>query len=408
MKNLCVLPFIHTLILPDGDINLCCNAKIEDGMPSVTDNLDNILNNPRHIEIRKQMLAGDKPKACSQCWTNESMGVKSYRQKNNFTYMKYFPKVLLTNKDTGEINAGVKYFDVRFNNTCNYKCVMCSSSFSSLWASDEKKLIPIISDGPLKHEMTQRTVLYNKESFKWSKDIEIVQSIIKSAPSLNRIHFAGGEPLLSEHHTFLIQELIKLDLAKNLFLSYNTNGELIDDNLLSLWSHFKQVKIFYSVDNIGDRNNYIRFPSVWKEHEDRLDYINNNTPKNIQWRLLSAISLLNVAYIPEMADWKLSKNYKRIHNNFFDGNLFHTSPVIYPQFLNSNVLPIDIKDQIKEKIIKFSNTQNYKKIIEESINVMYSDDKSNLLGQTKEYLYGLDSIRKTDFKKTFPILKDLF
>jgi MoaA/NifB/PqqE/SkfB family radical SAM enzyme len=408
MTNLCILPFIHTLILPDGDINLCCNGKIDENMPSVSDNLNNILNNPRHMAVRKEMLEGGKPKACSQCWENESMKVKSYRQKNNLTYMKYFPKIFHTDKLTGEIDAGVKYFDVRFNNTCNYKCVMCSSSFSSLWIDDEKKLIPIINDDSLKYTITQRAETYDKESFKWSQDVEIVQSIINSAPSLDRIHFAGGEPLLSKHHKFLIQELIRLKLAPNLFLSYNTNGELIDHELLNLWSQFKHVKVFYSLDSIGDKNDYIRFPSVWKGHESRLDYIESETPKNVSWRLLSAISLLNVAYIPEMADWKLTKNYKNIHNTFFDGNLFHTSPVIYPQFLNSNVLPIEIKDQVKEKIIKFSSNRNYKKIVQESINIMYSYDKSELLTQTKEYLNGLDSIRKTDFKKTFPILKDLF
>lgn len=399
---------MHTLILPDGNISLCCNGKIEEEMPSVTDNLHNILNNPLHMAVRKEMLEGDKPKSCSQCWDNESLGIKSYRQMQNMTYIKYFPRVLLTNKTTGNINLGVKYFDVRFNNTCNYKCVMCTSSYSSLWIDDEKKLIPIINDTNLKNELSNRQNKYDKESFKWSQDGEIVKSIINTAHTLERIHFAGGEPLLSKHHTFLIKELIRLKMAPKLFLSYNTNGELIDGELLSLWSHFKRVKIFYSLDSIEDKNDYIRFPSVWKEHENRLDYIDSETPKNIDWKLLSTVSLLNIAYIPEMTDWKLSKKYKNVHNNFLDGNLFHTSYVRYPTYLSSNVLPIEVKDQIKEKILKFSNTRPYKHIAEEAINVMYSDNKSELLTQTKEYLYGLDSIRKTDFKKTFPILKDLF
>jgi molybdenum cofactor biosynthesis enzyme MoaA len=408
MKNLCILPFMHTLILPDGDINLCCNGKIDENMPSVSDNLNNILNNPRHMAVRKEMLEGGKPKACSQCWDNESLGMQSYRQMQNMTYVKYFPRVLLTNKTTGNINLGVKYFDVRFNNTCNYKCVMCTSSFSSLWIDDEKKLIPIVSNNNLKNELTDRQNNYDRESFKWSQDGEIVKSIINTAHTLERIHFAGGEPLLSKHHTFLIKELIRLKLAHKLFLSYNTNGELINDELLSLWSHFKRVKIFYSLDSIREKNDYIRFPSVWEEHETRLDHIDSETPKNIDWKLLSTVSLLNVAYIPEMTEWKLSKNYKNIHNNFLDGNLFHTSYVRYPNYLSSNVLPLEIKSQIKEKIIKSHKSRHYKKIASDAINVMCSDDKSDLLTQTKEYLNGLDSIRKTDFKKTFPILKDLF
>jgi hypothetical protein len=108
-----------------------------------------------------------------------------------------------------------------------------------------------------------------------------------------------------------------------------------------------------------------------------------------------------------MADWKLSKNYKNIHNNLLDGNLFHACPLEYPKYLNSNILPLDLKNSIKQKLLGFSNTRSYTQIARECINFMYKDDRSNLLPQTIEYLEGLDTIRGTNFKKVFPILQNV-
>lgn len=406
MKNICVLPFMHTLILPNGDINLCCNSIITDTLPSVTDSVSNILNNAHHVEVRKQMLAGMQPSSCGKCWNAERLGIKSYRQQQNFTYMSYFPRTLFANKN-GQLNSGVKFFDVRFNNTCNLKCVMCSSDYSSSWVDDEKKLIPILQDSQLKDHFIHRSEQYDKEVFKWSKDADIVNAIIANASSLERLHFAGGEPLLSKQHIVLIKELIKLKLAPRLFLSYNTNGEFIDNELLSLWSHFKRVKIFYSLDGIGDHNDYIRFPSKWKDHETRLDFLDSATPKNVDWRLLTTVSALNIAYMPELADWKLTKNYKNIHNNFLDGNLFHASLLETPNYLNSTVLPLTVKEDIKQKLLGFTNSRSYNRIANDCINFMCDKDDSNLLPNMKEYLNGIDSIRGTDFKKTFPILQNL-
>ena len=407
MKKICILPFMHTLILPNGSINLCCNSKVHDSLPTVQDGVDDILNNPLHTKVRKEMLAGEQPDECNKCWTNEELDIRSYRQQQNLTYMKYFPRILIANKD-GSSSSGVKFFDVRFNNTCNLKCVMCSSDYSSSWAEDEKNLIPIIEHTSLKEHFMHRHNHYNKESFKWGHDEEIVASIMSNASTIERLHFAGGEPLISKQHNILIKELIRLNIASKLYLSYNTNGEFINEETLSLWSHFKKVKVFYSIDSIKDKNEYIRYPSKWNLHESRLDWLDKETPTNISWRLLSTISALNIAYIPEMADWKLSKKYKNIHNNILDGNLFHACPLEHPKYLASNVLPMDIKEIIKEKLFKFSNTRSYKKIATECINFMYSKDQEILLPELIEYLTGLDKLRGTNFRTAFPILKDLF
>ncbi len=411
MKKICVLPFMHTLVLPNGDITLCCNSEVREGMPNVTDEgLDNILNNPHHIKIREEMLAGKQPDICRRCWDNEKLGIKSYRQQQNFTYLKYFPRILSTNK-TGEISAGVKYLDVRFNNTCNLKCVMCSSSYSSAWQQDEQTLVHLIKDDALNGELKYRINNYDKESFKWSRDEDILQAIIKNAHSLERIHFAGGEPLLAKQHNVLLKELIRLGLSSKLFLSYNTNGEFVEQETLDIWSHFKRVKVFYSIDHIEDKNEYIRFPSKWNIHVDKFKLIEENNPKNVDWRIASTISALNIYYLPEFIEWKISQDFKHIHNNWMDGRLLYANILEYPKYMNMNVLPDEVKADIINKLETFKVPSKYKRHYTDIANAMknYISNESHTehLPVLKEYLEGLDSIRGTDFRKTFPILADV-
>ncbi len=411
MKKICVLPFMHTLVLPNGDITLCCNSEVREGMPNVADaGLDNILNNEHHKHIRAEMLAGRQPDICRRCWDNEKLGIKSYRQQQNFTYLKYFPRILST-KLNGEMSVGVKYLDVRFNNTCNLKCVMCSSSYSSAWRDDEQQLVHLIKDDALNGELKYRINNYDKEAFKWAKDEEILQTIIKNAGSLERIHFAGGEPLLAKQHDVLLKELIRLGLAQKLFLSYNTNGEFITQTTLDMWSHFKRVKVFYSLDDIEDRNEYIRHPSKWNTHVEKFLLIEENNPKNVDWRIASTTSVLNVAYLPEFIDWKISQNFKHIHNSWLDGRLLYANILEYPKHLNMNILPDEIKQDIIHKLENYKVPKKYDKhyssIVYTMRNYMNNESHTEYIPVMKEYLEGLDRIRGTDFRKTFPILADL-
>jgi organic radical activating enzyme len=408
MKKICILPFMHTLVLPNGDITLCCNSEVREGMPNVAnEGLDNILNNEHHKHIRSEMLAGKQPDICRRCWDNEKLHMRSYREQQNVTYLKYFPRLLTTKKD-GTINEGVKYLDVRFNNTCNLKCVMCSSSYSSAWQEDEKVLVNLIGDDALNGELKYRINNYDKESFKWSRDEEILQTIIKNAHSLERIHFAGGEPLLAKQHDVLLKELIQLGMASKLFLSYNSNGEFITQQTLDLWSHFKRVKVFYSLDDIGERNEYIRYPSKWSTHVDKFKLIEENNPKNVDWRIAATISVLNVAYIPEFIEWKISQNFKHIHNSWMDGRLIYANILEYPKYLNMNVLPNNIKDDIIHKLETYQVPKKYKKHYESIVynmrNYIYNESHTEQLPVLAEYLEGLDMIRGTDFRKIFPNL----
>jgi MoaA/NifB/PqqE/SkfB family radical SAM enzyme len=401
------------MVEPDGNIQLCCNSVKKDDPANIV-NLDvsNILNNHVHTRVRKDMLEGKLPSECERCWKSEELGIKSFRQQQNLTYLKYFPK-MLNSSSAGKISSGVKYLDVRFNNTCNLKCVMCSSGYSSLWVEEEKTLQPLLTSEEVINDISSKISFYDKDRFKWGKDTDIVNTILKNASTLERLHFAGGEPLLSKQHNELLKDLIGIGVAKQLFLSYNTNGEYITEELLELWGQFKKVKIFYSLDHIEDKNEYIRFPSKWKTVQEKFELIESCSPNNIHWRISSTLSALNVAYLPEFVEWKIEQNFKKIHSRYIDGKLFHGTLLEYPKYLNPDVLPLEVKEQIRSKFnnyrlqVPLAYRRGYDKLVRDTTNFMFSSDNSHRLPALKDYLEGLDKIRGTSFRETFPIFKGI-
>ena len=112
-----------------------------------------------------------------------------------------------------------------------------------------------------------------KEGFK--------QDLYNQIPFLKRVTIAGGEPLLiKEHHSFL-EECINQKEAHHISLHYHTNGTVLGSDLFDKWKHFESVIVFISLDDIGGRNRYIRYPCSWKRIEKNIEMIDKESPKNV-------------------------------------------------------------------------------------------------------------------------------
>ena len=67
-------------------------------------------------------------------------------------------------------------------------------------------------------------------------------------------------PLIKRHFDIL-QTLVDKGRAKDISISYNTNGSIYPKDYIDLWKQFKSVQVFFSVDGVGERFNYIRHPN---------------------------------------------------------------------------------------------------------------------------------------------------
>lgn len=442
-KTFCVLPWIHFATRPNGDMRLCCNAnssgagvdhaiglvKNETGKPANfgKETPMSAWNNDYMRSVRTNMLSGNIPKSCKKCFDEESKGVSSKRIWETGTWVDEgvdLTELVHQTAADGTIPEKLLYLDLRLGHTCNLKCVMCSPHDSSQWVSDYKKIFPLIKNDEIKYQIQWDRKQFNNF---WHENPEFWKEIYNQIPNLKQVYFAGGEPLMIKEHKTFLKEIIRRGYADKILIRYNTNALLLDDEILKIWSYFKKVKIGVSIDAVGDKNYYIRFPTDWSTVEKNLRIL-DNTSDNIQVSIATAIQILNIKHLHELAKWKISQNYKKINfENVIDGiqaggGIINMHLLYIPTFLSIRCLPEEDKIIVRKNFAEFANWMylNYRqdedfwkhnpygwKRWQAILNFMDAEDHTHLLPAFKEYIENLEKIRNTDFKKTFPELKHL-
>ncbi len=439
----CVLPWIHLATRPNGDMRLCCTAnasgagtdheiglvKMEDGRPAnfARNTPLEAFNNTYMKSVRTTMLRGEIPASCKGCFDEEAQGIVSKRIWETATWQNDegidIQELIQQTDEDGTVPEQLTYLDLRLGHTCNIKCIMCSPHDSSKWIGDWKKLIPILKDESVKQQMT-----WDKKEFNnfWYEKGLFWDEIYAQIPNLRQVYFAGGEPLMIKEHKLFIKEIIRQGYQDKILLRYNSNGILVDNELIDLWSKFRKVKFAVSVDASYERDDYIRFPTKFADVERTLHML-DNTPDNIHVSIATAIQIFNIKHIPDFLKWKVQSNFKKmnvglIHGQVMGGGLVNAHLVHIPTFLNITILPEADKQEIRERFAELKlwlwdhytkdddfwlhNPKGWRQW-EGLLKHMDSKDNSHLLPGFKEYVNKLDSIRHLDAAKIFPELAHL-
>jgi len=442
-QTFCVLPWIHFATRPNGDMRLCCNSnssgagfdheiglvKNETGRPANfgTETPMSAWNNDYMRSVRTTMMEGNIPRSCNKCFDEEHKGVVSKRMWETGTWVEDgidIPELIAQTQEDGTVPEQLVYLDLRLGHTCNLKCIMCSPHDSSQWVGDHKKVFPLFQHSELKTQMS-----WDKKSFNnfWHENPDFWKEMYAQIPNLKQVYFAGGEPLMIREHKWFLEEIIRQGYADKILIRYNTNGLLVDDEIIDLWSKFKKVKVGFSIDAVGDRNWYIRYPSEWAIIEKNLHRL-DNTPDNIHVSIATAIQILNVKHLADFARWKVIQNFKKI--NFGNvtggiqagGGIFNMHLLYIPTFLSIRCLPESDKQEVRRSFADLANWlhENYRqdedfwkhnpygwKRWQAVLDFMDAEDHTDLLPAFKEYINVMDSQRKLNFKETFPELAHL-
>jgi len=440
----CVLPWIHVATRPNGDARLCCgsnasqatngildagNIKKENGEPANfgKENLYSAINNEYMRNVRTTMLAGDIPLSCTKCFEEEANGMISKRLWESFWWQEEegtsFEDLISETSDDGTIPNKVEYLDLRLGHTCNLKCVMCTPNDSSRWTQDYDKLIATTSDPQIHKQVNFDASKFNN---KWYERPELWNEIFQQIPNIKQLYFAGGEPLMIKEHRKLLEEVIRQGYANQITLRYNSNGTLVEDWILELWSHFKQVKYGFSIDDIEDRNHYIRYPTKWQTIVDTLHKL-DKTPDNIVVSIACAVQVFNILHVTEFAKWVISQNFQKINKSVYQGvetggGIISMHLLYIPTFLSARILPQEDKAKLRDKFLEFKDWlwNNYRqdddfwkynpngwKRWEGLLSFVEAEDHSNLLTTFKQYVDSLDRIRGLNAKEIFPELEHL-
>ena len=413
-KTFCILPWVHTATYTDGTALLCCVASPDSGLNLNTSTINDVKNSDYFKNARKTLLSGDKFSACSVCYKEEAVGVKSHRLNENRLWDTLLTKELVdeivknTHED-GTIDNDLYTLDFRLGNTCNLACVMCRPQDSSKWLNEAKKLSNEL-ETDAKWDWKHKSQI-DLSKFEWYKRKEFLEDFYESCGNMRLMIFAGGEPLLIKEHKEMIREMVKRGHAKNIQVNYHTNGTIYDTELMELWKNFKKVELFISIDGIDKVTEYVRYPSSFDVIKRNLKMYDDNAPDNMTFKILYTVQALNIFYLPEFADWLESQNYRKIIFRSKYDTIFHTGVLWGPDYLSTKILPTKVKEIITKKLSDYVelkkdtlNVWNFN----EMTNIMNSSDDSHLLNQFDEYLMKMDLYRNLNHKETFKELLNLF
>ena len=239
----------------------------------------------------------------------------------------------------------LKYWDFRFSNLCNFKCRSCGPRYSSAWVPDAKKL-----------GYTDQEKVWSIENVDQQTNFDFLKEQVQH---VQKIYFAGGEPLLMPEHWQTLDMLV----ANNRFdvkLSYNTNLSSLTygkKNALDYWRQWEwgKLEVWPSIDEIGERAELIRSGTVWTKVEENLKELTKLD--NVIIRPGITVGAWNVFRLPEIINHLISIGVikeKLQHKNFFFNILQH------PSHYHVHILPDAFKKQTTKKLTRFIEKHNKK------------------------------------------------
>ena len=385
-NTFCSLPWLHLYVGTNGDILPCCAADQNLPMGNINkQNISDIINSERFVNLRKNMLSGQRSKECEFCYVREDAGLPSLRVGHNHRWPVTNPTEIVT-------NFTPRYLDIRLNNICNLKCRMCSGYFSSAIATEE---IELCGNSKL------------PKALKNQQRQNALSEIINYVPFAEKIYFAGGEPLLAKEHYTILEELVK-HKNTNLQIFYNTNFTTLDYQdfyVLDLWKQFSNITIGASLDAEAEVAEYVRHGSKWSDIEKNLELLKTQCP-HVYFTVTSAVGFLTVKSLIDLQ--------QRWHNNkVLDIKKFSLVVITSPGHLTVQVLPEHHKKRLEHIIaqhINWCNQQSANHLAlqwENVLKYMWAEDSTYQLFEFKRLTNSLDQHRGESFIKTFPEFQDL-
>ena len=392
-------PWVHIYASPSGEAAPCCIAEscAHGGVGDTRkQSLMEVINSPKMNQLRKDMLTGNPNSECNKCYAHDKQKVLSSRHMLNEEFAEFYDECIENTNEDGSLKSfEMRYFDIRFSNICNFKCRTCGSGFSSQWEQED-----------LKNKVPYAKIYPKNDNELFLKDI------LDQVPNLKTAYFAGGEPLITEEHYILLEEMIRTGQSETISLRYNTNVSNLkfkNKDIISLWKHFKQeVNIYASIDHYGERAEYIRHGTNWNIVEENL--INLKQASNIHLQLNTVLSVFNFLTIGNFYQYLVDK--KLYSPNDFVYTLYNMST---PEHFTCHILPEDYKVKGIESLqgaINLLKSKNFKKQqihqLEDALMwaVLYNTwDKHKYA--FKSEVQRVDKIRGEDFCKTFPELAPL-
>lgn len=366
---------MHIETTPLGEFRPCCLS--EESIPNFNIMQGNTLNdafNSEYMEnLRQEFIEGKQPLTCAKCWALESAGGTSKRMISNQKF-----GVDTTKKQ-------LKFLDLKLGNICNLKCRICGAWSSSKWAQEEIELGNHTARKWLNQGQWPR-----KQHNLWNEIVELL-------PHVEYFEFTGGEPFLIKEHFDILQKSVELGTSKKQQIHYNTNGTTFPEYAVKdIWPNFQKVEIAFSIDDIGERFEYQRYPAGWQQVNENISKFNNlkKDHPNIKTQVCCTINIQNIYNLEKITVWIDSQNFDYVFYNYL-----HEA-----KEWNVQYLPLEYKELIQTKLLSSKITSRYRKEMNQACVFMMDKHLGDeqIHWHRRQKIIASDKFRNQSFVKVHP------
>ena len=273
-KPFCTVPFVEGFSGLDSAFRNCCSANPQiSSVPGQT--FAEWQQDPRLINFKERMYTNKWLPECQSCRVQEQESGSSFRTAVN--------SAVTIDDNFGQWPSR---WNLKFGNVCNLACWTCNEYSSSVIAQ-HKKTVNILPDNFVDPEQEFQTL--------W---VELENDVLKSYAYHNVVTLTllGGEPMYNKTVANFLTRLIDLGLARRTRLEFHTNATKVNTKLLAknVWNY---VCVFLSLDAVGQKAEWLRYGSRWKDIESNIDFF--KTQANYV-EVHCTLSILNINDLVEL------------------------------------------------------------------------------------------------------------
>ena len=393
-KTFCMMPWVHMHMWPAGYTYPCCMADPDLPIGNTQNqSLQDIWNGPEMRELRMNMLQDKKSDICRRCYELEDSGVWTLRKSANENFKNHKVKVEETSDDGSAGNVNLAYMDIRFSNLCNLKCRSCGPQFSSSWFEDHKQLY-----GKLNHE---KILKVRDDMLNFMDELEPLLD------SVERVYWAGGEPLIVEEHYRILDKWIEMG-KHDVVMDYTTNFTQMrfkKKSIFEYWNAFDDVRVAASLDANHARGEYLRKNMDWAQVvQNRRDMI-EQCP-HVYFEITPTVSAYNVLNLPDFhKEW--------IEEGLLQPRAVRINILLDPSYMRLQILKPHMKDAVRkrydEHIDYLKQFDDVGSVINDYKNVLnfLDNDRTDEIEMFKFKTNRIDRLRDENVFEVFPELGDL-
>ncbi len=380
-NKFCYIPFHGFCVNPSGHLSYCCmdyTLDSSEDRPRVY--------KPVHIDEVEDLqewwqktyepvwdtYLQDKQhliNPCFKCFDKEAENKRGVKQSYDSNL-----KNGLVKWEFDFIKPTVKFLEYTISNICNQMCVMCSGRCSTQWHDYDEQF------GRRKGKLTR---ISNKS----------IEKIKKLVPNLSVIFVKGGEPFADVKNMEILEYVA--DVNPNCLILMTSNIQSITKKNFNILKKLKNLRIYASIDGIGEVYNWIRGGNFDNTIENAKKIYYECGHRIEPSTTVTIYNFFSLQKIIEYFNDKPYVRHQQCHN-----------VVEWPNWSSIQYIP---KNIFKNTMNNYQKTlTQYEKVEFGNLFELQNKFDKNVMSQSKKYTETMNNIRGFNIIDYVPELKKLF